>query len=556
MATTTPFSSSPFSLLQPRKHSTTTTTSGGGDGGGATERAPHYYYSSVRCFQSKRCGGDCAEPLNLQRACTRSAAKCDSRLLTRTCVYENLYFRSRDRAWMYFADAEEEEKAENNKNTNTHKKPVWQKNRVCTTMLRDYYPWAPKLVFSGRKPPSLAAAATLNRTVHVEQKYHSSFGHALTEQLFGTYWQAAEAQGTWEVDPSSYRLFYDGHLMDTPRMWGEENDEATGRPKTWLRHVLPLLFDFDSDSDSDSDSDAGSRQGGGGPLHPGHSEMHAHAVTRVPWLVVGGYGGRSPYDAATYVPFSDLAKRPPQRFDDEYGTEEKAAAFMHYADFLLARGIGVHRRSPPLSSLTTTTTTTTTMHRLAGQRPEDMQVVFMARPRSERRFMTNYVEVFRALKKRFKQRIVKVMIGHLPLPDLMRLFSNTSLLVSPHGSHNSNIKWLPVGAALVELHPSGCDPVKGYDTVAELLSLRYEGYDERGKGGCSPSMRFRTEAERVASAVAAAHERMVEGYDAAVARAKDRWRRPPRRTGGGGGGGGGDHGGELHFDPQCDRGRP
>ena len=117
-----------------------------------------------------------------------------------------------------------------------------------------------------------------------------------------------------------------------------------------------------------------------------------------------------------------------------------------------------------------------------------MQVVFMARPRSERRFMTNYVEGFRALKKRFKQRIVKVMIGHLPLPDLMRLFSNTSLLVSPHGSHNSNIKWLPVGAALVELHPSGCDPVKGYDTVAELLSLRYEGYDERGKGGCSPSM--------------------------------------------------------------------
>lgn len=470
----------------------------------SSEHQQREHHSSVRCFQSKHCGKDCIEPLNWKTECVRSASKCDSRLMTRTCVYENLYFQRKDKRWIFFSKPA----------TDSSGSGYTESASLCTSMLRDYFPWAPTIVRT-RKPPVVAASATVNRTIHVEQKYHSSFGHSLSEQLFGLYWQAAEVQGTWDINPAAFQLYYDGHLMETNLMW-TENEEATGRPKNWLRDILPLLFD------------------GGYALHKTHRDMTRYPVTLARRLVVGGYGGRSPYNAATYQPFVGLFQRPTQKYDDEYSHEEKAVAFMHYSEYLLQRALVSKGTS-----------------RFSTRRIERMYVVMLARPRSERRYMMNYQQLFRALKKRFGERLYPRVVntGSLPLRDLMLLLQNTSLLISPHGSHNSNIGWMPVGSALMEIHPTGCPFVKGYDTIADLLSMHYGEYSIAG--GCSPHLQFRTNIDEVVKRSALLHKQVLEQYDQVISRASKRWRRGPRREASADGGPG-----DLTFDPKCTNPNP
>ena len=100
-----------------------------------------------------------------------------------------------------------------------------------------------------------------------------------------------------------------------------------------------------------------------------------------------------------------------------------------------------------------------------------------------------------------------------------------------------------MGSALMEIHPTGCPFVKGYDTIADLLSMHYGEYSIAG--GCSPHLQFRTNIDEVVKRSALLHKKVLEQYDQVIARASKRWRLGPRREASAGGPG------NLTLDPKC-----
>ena len=102
--------------------------------------------------------------------------------------------------------------------------------------------------------------------------------------------------------------------------------KADGVPKDSFRHIFGALGARASDH----------------ALHREHRRIRAHRLTHFETVVVGGSGGRSPYNAHTYLKSIPLrvrqvaaSGRAPQPYDDEYAHDEKAGAHSHYMSHLM-----------------------------------------------------------------------------------------------------------------------------------------------------------------------------------------------------------------------------
>ena len=419
--------------------------------------------TTVSCVQSPACGAACAAPL----ACSEKH-DCQSMIMTRTCTYRDLYFDSegehqvgkrKERGrWLAYAP----EGGAEGGGGGERAAPL----RPCLTLLRGYYHFSPEVVRA--LPPAAPHAQHVRQLTHVDQKFHGCFGHRFLEENFAMYWELAEAQRTWRVDARNVTLFFDGHLMHkfAGKMW-QMVGKADGVPKDSFRHIFGALANASDHA-----------------LHREHRRIRAHRLTHFETVVVGGSGGRSPYNAHTYLKSIPLrvrqvaaSGRAPQPYDGEYALDEKAGAHSHYMSHLMRflgfpggrlGGEAAAPRERPLA--------------------RRLVVVLNREKESNGRVIKNAPALLAALVARFGAQRVHPRVespATLDMPAMIALLRDARILVSPHGSQNSNAGFLSPGAALLEVQAAGCQENRGYRVMSQLWGLHYAAVFTKGGEKCN-----------------------------------------------------------------------
>ena len=295
----------------------------------------------------------------------------------------------------------------------------------------------------------------------IDQKFHGCFGHRFLEENFAMYWALAEAQRTWRVDARNVTLFFDGHLMHrfSKQMWASVG-KLDGVPRDSFRHIFPALARGEANHS----------------LHREHPLMRAAPLTHFETVIVGGSGGRSPYNAKTFAYSIALHKKkgeasraPSAReempYDNEYAVDEKAGAHSHYMSHLMRHfgfdggRLGGRAASPP-------------------ERPLAQRVVVVLNREAESngRVLANAPALLDALVDAFGAARVHPRVespATLDMPRMIALLRETRILISPHGSQNSNAGFMAPGAALLEVQAIGCQENLGYRSMSELWGLHY-----------------------------------------------------------------------------------
>ncbi|XP_050181554.1 protein O-linked-mannose beta-1,4-N-acetylglucosaminyltransferase 2 [Myiozetetes cayanensis] len=105
---------------------------------------------------------------------------------------------------------------------------------------------------------------------------------------------------------------------------------------------------------------------------------------------------------------------------------------------------------------------------------EEYIVVFS---RTINRLILNEAELILALAQEFQMKTISVSLEEHSFPDIVRLISNASMLVSMHGAQLVMSLFLPRGATVVELFPYAINPehYTPYKTLATLpgMDLQY-----------------------------------------------------------------------------------
>ncbi|KAG9476098.1 hypothetical protein GDO78_002924 [Eleutherodactylus coqui] len=111
---------------------------------------------------------------------------------------------------------------------------------------------------------------------------------------------------------------------------------------------------------------------------------------------------------------------------------------------------------------------------------EDYIVLFS---RTINRLIVNEAELLLALAQEFQMKTITVSLEDHTFPDLVRLISNASMLVSMHGAQLVLSLFLPKGATVVELFPYGVNPdhYTPYKTLATLpgMELQYVAWQNK-----------------------------------------------------------------------------
>ena len=461
----------------------------------------------VSCVQSAACGEDCAAPLT----CSEKH-DCQSMIMTRTCTYRHLYFDSegerqvgkrKERGrWLFYAPDGSEEPVQGAATP-----------RPCLTLLRGYYHFSPEVVRA--LPPAGGGAGRdggvqhVRRLTHVDQKFHGCFGHRFLEENFAMYWALAEAQRTWRVDARNVTLFFDGHLMHkfAGKMWAMVG-KADGVPKDSFRHIFAALANASDHA-----------------LHREHRRVREHRLTHFETVVVGGSGGRSPYNAGTYLKSIPLhvrqlagSGRAPQPYDAEYALDEKAGAHSHYMSHLMRffgfRGGRLGREKRPLA--------------------QRLVVVLNREKESNGRVIKNHQALLKALVAKFGAKRVHPRVespNTLDMPAMIALLRNTRILVSPHGSQNSNAGFLPPGAALLEVQASGCQENRGYRVMSQLWGLHYVAVSTPGSKTCNFKSMISADVPGIVAAAAKLDVKITDHEQNRTAWVRETMALPPRQAG-------------------------
>ena len=102
---------------------------------------------------------------------------------------------------------------------------------------------------------------------------------------------------------------------------------------------------------------------------------------------------------------------------------------------------------------------------------------------SNGRVIKNAPALLAALVARFGAQRVHPRVespATLDMPAMIALLRDARILVSPHGSQNSNAGFLSPGAALLEVQAAGCQENRGYRVMSQLWGLHYAAVFTKG----------------------------------------------------------------------------
>ena len=316
--------------------------------------------SSARCSEDRRCrsSGDCGATASeaFGERCVKwmgshgasgdrgsFAGRCDTWASSRSCVFENLYFDRVTREF-YFVGGDEAPCAVS---------LAWDSYNLFSVKR------AARLPFYDGSSPMVELAPTALITA----RFHPCFAHWVQDELFPLYWLTAEDAGTWDHDEDQYvHWFTDkvgGGFHELNSHVSCRGEYAHGSLKygstravssfPWVAHDAPV---------------------GLGDL--GRPEARWIKLRRA---VVGGGGGRSPWDASHYA--KGKGARAPQKVDGRYETRDFSRAYGAFVEKLRQAIGGPHLFPAPRVAL-------------ARRRPlHEGHVVFLNRVRGEGRVLSS-----------------------------------------------------------------------------------------------------------------------------------------------------------------------